>query len=621
MAKVKEKDFCGTVKWRILELPISKKNVDEDPDKEDIYVSFTSGNEHGPIIERGDGSPRMLLQDQAITGKYTTDPELQRLGCWFISPKQREYTLSIAMLYMSLYWNKLSNVRKNGIRNWSVPSGKVSEKLMALGASNDYHKLLDLIGGINSEIDETNGVPSLKTDNPNIFADILEILNNIGLLGVQWNDLLADTRYIPPSGKRCILPSEKQFIELIRELIRNSKALTDSDLEILEIRVKKWLTILLWATDTKIHTKELWLPNEYCIHGWQGCGDLSMNYWSVALIKKKTMSNGEEKEHFIFPCDEPVEKRTYTCLVKWKKDKFDFLKQDSKANIKDYVEIRKVKFHRPANEGDPGKAELIVNNGPVLNITDKIEFAVYGQQVIRDGEIVDLGNTIPEYSDLRHVFFLPNMNPGGDPLVGRENGAGKFVSDPDQGRPREIFDRKQTDDVWFGEFALLGDEDKCKEALSGPVSFCLSELGATEMIIERALYNGGANNGRYYRRQIDPIAPLREGEWRKIEKGDKISYEIWFKKNTYPCSIIGTTNDGWLLSLACVGPYSSEDGWTINRTAEHLKSRGVTNALLIDEGGDVYQYLKGANQQLEPGRDQVRAAFLFTHKKRESEIS
>ena len=78
--------------------------------------------------------------------------------------------------------------------------------------------------------------------------------------------------------------------------------------------------------------------------------------------------------------------------------------------------------------------------------------------------------------------------------------------------------------------------------------------------------------------------------------------------------MIGLTENGQLLLLACRCDYASRKGWTIERSAEHLASRGVENALLIDEGGDVYQHLEGETSQIQVGRtprEQVRATIII----------
>jgi len=241
---------------------------------------------------------------------------------------------------------------------------------------------------------------------------------------------------------------------------------------------------------------------------------------------------------------------------------------------------------------------------------------VYGQQVIRNGELVDLRSTILQYSDLRHIFLLPNLNPSYT-LPIAFNDKWEPTSYGNQARPRTVFSRQQSDDVWLGEFALLRDRNRRMAALSGPVSFELSELGATEELIEGALYAKGPGDeregGKYYERERNPLTLLKPGQWRKTEEGREVWYEIYFRRNEYPCSMIGITEEGQLLLLACRCDYASRKGWTIERTAKHLASRGVENALLIDEGGDVYQHLEGETKQIQVGRtprEQVRATMI-----------
>jgi len=588
MARVRQdQDFSGPVRWRIIELNVSGQRPTDD-----IYVSFSSGREHGPIIDRvGNGSPRMPAVDEnAIGDSYTTDPQLQRLGCWFISSEHKTKNLCSALLYLGLYWKKIEpKERENFRKTWLPSSGKVADKLSNLSSSIDNFwdsfELLDVkVKGEDIEACEKR-----------TFIDqagrILELITG------------SKPTRAPTRKEACtrLIPSEQPFIGDLDRL-------TETELT---RRVAKWLTILLWSADSKVHTEELLLP---CGHyqGYQGCGDLSMNFWNVGLIKVEG-KDGDEPEHFIYPFDEPVEQRTYTCLVKWKE-------LPAEANVKDRIEIRGLKFNRYAGAGDPGRALLIMPGQSPKAIANKLEFAIYGQQVIRNGELVDLRSTIMQYSDLRHTFLLPNLNPSDElPTAFDDNGNPIRM---DEKRPRTLFSREQSDDVWLGEFALLGDRNRRMAALSGPVSFELSELGATQELIEGALYAQGPEpkpeyekeKGKYYEWEKNPLTLLKPGQWRKTKEGREVWYEIYFRRNEYPCSMVGVTEDGRLLLLACSFPYSSREGWTIEHAAEHLASRGVKNALLIDEGGDVYQHLRDERDQIQVGREpreQVRCILIF----------
>jgi hypothetical protein len=588
MARVKQdQHFSGPVTWRIVEL-----NVSGESESDDLYVSFSSGGEHGPIIERvGNDSPRMVaLDENAIGDSYTTDPDLQRLGCWFISPQHKDRGLCSALLYLGLYWKQLGKHAQTKFRNnWQPSSGKVADELAKLNNSSRIGDFWDKITSLDVDIE---GQDICARNKQKFKTNAQEIL-----------DLLSGWKLKAATVCTQVSPSEQLLI---------SPPVKLANLELTKAKVTKWLTILLWSADTKVHTEELLLPQGYQRYqGYQGCGDLSMNFWNVGLIKAKGRDGGE-REHFVYPFDEPVEQRAYTCLVKWKKEGLP-----PKANIKHRIEIRELKFNRHASSGSSERASLIVAGKSPLAIADKLEFAVYGQQVIRDGELVDLRSTILQYSDLRHIFLLPNLNPS-YPLPIAFNDKGEPTSYENQARPRIVFSRQQSDDVWLGEFVLLKDRNRRMAALSGPVSFELSELGATEELIEGALYAKGLGDeregGKCYERERNPLTLLKPGQWRKTEEGREVWYEIYFRRNEYPCSMVGLTEDGRLLLLACRCGYSSRKGWTIEQAAKHLASRGVESALLIDEGGDVYQHLEGETSQIQVGRtprEQVRATLII----------
>lgn len=590
MPKVKQdQDFSGPVHWRIVELNVSGERATDD-----LRVSFSSGREHGPIIERvGNDSPRMIaLDENAIGDSYTTDPDLQRLGCWFISPQHKDRGLCSALLHLGLHWKQLVQDGQTKFRtSWQPSSGKVADELAKLNNNRCIDKFWDKITSLDVNIKDQNICARNKQKFKKDAQEILELVRS------KWN-------LSPVTVCTRVAPSEQPL----------------TNPELTKAKVAKWLTILLWSADTKVHTEELLLP-PHGYQGYQGCGDLSMNRWNVGLIRAKDKDGGE-REHFVYPFEEPVEQRAYTCLVKWKEGLPTEAKTE--ANIKHRIEIRELKFNRHASSGSPERASLIVAGKSPLTIADKLEFAVYGQQVIRNGELVDLRSTILQYSDLRHIFLLPDLNPS-YPLPIAFNDKGEPTRYENQARPRTVFSRQQSDDVWLGEFALLRDRNRRMAALSGPVSFELSELGATEELIEGALYAKGPGDeregGKYYERERNPLTLLKPGQWRKTEEGREVWYEVYFRRNEYPCSMIGLTEDGQLLLLACRCDYASRRGWTIEQTAKHLASRGVENALLIDEGGDVYQHLEGQTNQIQVGRtprEQVRATMIVASLKVEN---
>jgi hypothetical protein len=65
--------------------------------------------------------------------------------------------------------------------------------------------------------------------------------------------------------------------------------------------------------------------------------------------------------------------------------------------------------------------------------------------------------------------------------------------------------------------------------------------------------------------------------------------EIYFRHNTYSWSMIGLNKDRTkIFAMACEGD-PGKSGYTLESAAKLLKEVGVYDALLIDEGLDVFQ--------------------------------
>ncbi len=200
----------------------------------------------------------------------------------------------------------------------------------------------------------------------------------------------------------------------------------------------------------------------------------------------------------------------------------------------------------------------------------KIEFAVYGKQVIREGEILNISRITHEFSDLRHLFWMPNLNPDSE----------LFKNDP--GRPRSYFRNPQYENIWLGEAQLLEHRNEQRQAYFGPVFLSLAESNASEDQVRGALKREG------YKEEIKPRKSLKEGEFRFVPENSEL-VEVFFKHNTYAWSMIGLNKENnRIICLACDG-IPGGDGYILNEAAEKLREVGVYNALVMDEGFDVFQ--------------------------------
>nr|VFJ49389.1 MAG: Predicted protein (DUF2233) [Candidatus Kentron sp. FM]VFJ72075.1 MAG: Predicted protein (DUF2233) [Candidatus Kentron sp. FM]VFK10506.1 MAG: Predicted protein (DUF2233) [Candidatus Kentron sp. FM] len=338
----------------------------------------------------------------------------------------------------------------------------------------------------------------------------------------------------------------------------------------------------------------------------QGIGDLTMNLWNVAYINSQFV----DEPQFLHLFDEPINDRTYSCLVKWKTGK---------------LEICDVKFNRfiyNNNKRDP----LIVQIRE-KGVANQIEFAVYGQRMAhskygsKTNESVEFDRyqIAHQFSDVRHLLELPNLNP---------KQKLPFPSDP--GRPRYYFGREQKDDIWFGEAEILENRNLRKAALSGSVELNTlhSGLGASHDQIEAAMEK------HRYTHTTHPTSPLKsEGipvhrtalghpddcEWRFVS-GEEQYVEVVLRENRYPCTMVGLDRDGKFHMFAWNGIYSQEPGLTLRQSARIMCQHGVTDAILCDEGEDVFQYISDGNDLIpiiEPKRGQIRAALVVARRIRD----
>lgn len=335
----------------------------------------------------------------------------------------------------------------------------------------------------------------------------------------------------------------------------------------------------------------------------QGIGDLTMNLWNVAYIN----SAFTKEPKFLHLFDERINDRTYSCLVKWKSGK---------------LQISDLRFNRYLfNECKDDPKVVTINGEPVA---DKIEFAVYGQRMIHPGfgdssgapEVFDRAEIAHQFADIRHLLELPNLNPNQSfPIAG------------DSGRPRYYFGREQDDDIWFGEAELLENRNLRKAAITGSVELNTLHSG---LGVSHDQVNAAMDRHRYIK--VDhPTAPLMSKEipmfgavigqadtcqWRFVSGEDQY-VELKLRENRYPCTMVGLNEDGQFYMFAWNGIYSKEPGLTLRQSAFVMCRHGVANAILCDEGGDAFQYIKSNNSlspKIKPSRGQMRAVFVVARR-------
>ena len=482
---------------------------------EDIFLSYTHGREHGPIIERtGNISPFMSHLYAKYPGQRTNHPEGFRLRTWLILNSLRGDQNSLQTSQTSLLQT-----------DWA----RVQSKL----AKTNQHLSQALSDGQKLEIDRLKEIKRTldcyKQENPTIPAH--------------------DTQF----------------------------CLTYQDHEII---------------------------------GMQGCGDLTMNLWNVAYLNSPLTPG--DKPLLIYAHEEPISQRIYSCLIKQKPD----LK--SYQVIRDKLAIEDVRFDANASGI---KGMIYVNrNGNWQACGDEVEFALSNEQVLRDGKLVKLNHITEEFSDLRHLLYLPNLNP---PVPLQLSGVFE-----DTGRPRLYFGNNTDEDIWFGEAQLLHHRNLQRAAMEGPIflSRLYQGLGASKDQIRGAMALAEYEEVKELRQE------LKVGQYRFVPEDDR-QIEVYFKRNLYSWSMIGLNRQkNKILSLACEGCPLPGDrfGYVLEEAVEELRRAGAENALLIDEGADVFQVaLLGKNgTTVQVGnknadldvvipllRTRLRATLIFAQKK------
>jgi hypothetical protein len=344
------------------------------------------------------------------------------------------------------------------------------------------------------------------------------------------------------------------------------------------------------ASESYVHAHDAVFASRYPgyeIVAQQGCGDLTMNYWTVAYVNNELVEKppGGAMVHLL---KEPVNDRVYSSLVKWRPSEGGM----RRMTIEDTI------FDGPEKDVSVRYHDEWIARGRI------IEFALSNQQVIRDGAVVPVVTTCRQFSDIRHLLQVPNINPEA-PLY-----PGEPSNENGQYRPRLYYNALRSNDIWLGEEAFIKSaaiENLLRTALSGPVI-----LDFPPNTDERSLR--GIMQIAKYHEVRNQLAPLGPGDWRFVSRDDhEHLLEFYLKRNTYGFTMIGLDADGRkMLWLASRGT-PTIDGFTIEEAAEQLRAAGAWNALLIDEGFDVMQAVRwdgNLTEMVRRRRQRMRATFI-----------
>jgi hypothetical protein len=427
--------------------------------------------------------------------------------------------------------------------------------------------------------------------------------------------------------KSSFLNSRKLQEALNKEKVRASD--NPKELEALEA---EWKSLEQELRNTNSYKSYFTKASRDRVVGLQSFGDLTMNLWRVAFVR---LLDKSQPPKLIYLENEPVNNRIYSCIVKWK---------ENNRLRKKQVTIELIRFSSFIYDQEPNHKEVVrLADEAAEPIADQIEFAASGQLLIRDGSPVKLQEIVHQFSDIRHLVALPNLNPNG-PLY-KDDGPPSITLDDrrlDDNKSRYYFGKEQRDDVWFGESQLLRDRNLRLAALYGMIELNRLESGASESQIEATLQfrtirtGSGTEAKQLYKKGNNPPNPLNQGEWRFVME-DNSRIEVWLKPNIYPSNILGVTTEGDVISFAWRGTYMEPPGYTIiqdittgnavevesavTKMLRETRNIRLRDAILLDEGSDVRleaidedDSKRSSELVADASREQVRALFLFSSK-------
>ena len=211
-------------------------------------------------------------------------------------------------------------------------------------------------------------------------------------------------------------------------------------------------------------------------------------------------------------------------------------------------------------------------------ITDEVEFATYGQALVKDGRSIEDADLlrmieVGEFYDLRHVFLFGRVEAGEDRRI-------------DVGLAG----------LW-NEHGHI-DTDAVETALRGGRTVADVRQFPPDLVRHAMAAKG-------YQEVFDPRAP---GEY-ALSDG---ALSLVLKRGIYPHNMIGIREDGRVI-VAAVRGLSNRIGVTLQGGAEIMKSLGAREALLVDNGGDVVLSFDGdvVVRSSEGQHDKLRSIIVF----------
>ena len=295
------------------------------PQELDLHLSYSGGLEKGPIIQRS-GDSSSTMEDPEMPGSYTTDPDRQRIGTYYIrDEKQESHSEELFIQFAGSY------ILHSALPEKPRPSRKIVEGIFRDHFSGLKMKTLDNFLN-NSEFADARVVGKLYR----MIADSVKVFRVF--LDENRSEDSPDT---DPSGfvkKLAFFGTDAEALvgrraeEVLGRLYSNYPHFQinfdqhkdeDGFRLAIERNVAKFLRLFIMSRNARSHEQQAKERSQDPIVLMQGCGDLTMNLWNVAFVSGPSYHGEGGAWDLLHPPDEPLNDREYTCLIKWKCTKGD----------------------------------------------------------------------------------------------------------------------------------------------------------------------------------------------------------------------------------------------------------------------------------------------------------
>ncbi|MDP8216144.1 MAG: fructose-bisphosphatase class III [Candidatus Kaelpia imicola] len=234
------------------------------------------------------------------------------------------------------------------------------------------------------------------------------------------------------------------------------------------------------------------------------------------------------------------------------------------------------------------------------DITDQINYATFGQQILRGGATRDITEISYQWDDLRHLIGFPEIRTLDSSL---DYGGSYFL-----GKAELLQDRAQNGDLV--DRALKGETITLNNVLTVLNADHFNSFGGE---LEVEVFKEYLKKSDY--KEVDD--PINVGEYCYDESTDTM--KIIFKRAPFSHTAIGLTEEGDIVTVS-VGALTQGGGATIEEVAEILRSQGAINGLLLCNGMDVAvnwqsERIFSAEEHLWGKRDRFSSVILFVKDK------